>query len=224
MIVALAAVALAVALYWRNGPRPESLPLATSIDGPPPAHAAGVIVFLHGLGGSISRASGIAPSLRDAGLPPDYAIVLVEAPFSTGLGHSWGQTPEEQARSRARLRSRLDELFGDAGPPRTRVTIAGFSQGAGVALDMAVEDRRIGAVASLSPCLSMLRGDLPKRDDLRILLAHGNEDAHCPVEESRSLARVLEAAHKPAQTIEFDGGHVIPPEVVKRLAAFATAP
>ena len=65
--------------------------------------------------------------------------------------------------------------------------------------------------------------ELPKRDDLRILLAHGNEDAHCPVEESRSLARVLEAAHKPAQTIEFDGGHVIPPEVVKKLAAFATA-
>ena len=188
MILTVTGVALAVALYWRNGPRPESLPLATSIDGPPPAHAAGVIVFLHGLGGSISRAARIVPSLRNAGLPPDYAIVLVEAPFSTGLGHSWGHTPEEQARSRARLRSRIDELFGDAGPPRRRVIIAGFSQGAGVALDMAVEDRRIGAVASLSPCLSMLRGEIPRRDDLRILLAHGNEDAHCPVEESRSLA------------------------------------
>jgi phospholipase/carboxylesterase len=69
----------------------------------------------------------------------------------------------------------------------------------------------------------MLRGQLPKREDVRVLLAHGAHDARCPVEESRSLARVLESAHKPAQYIEFDGGHTVPPEVVRALAAFAVA-
>jgi predicted esterase len=88
---------------------------------------------------------------------------------------------------------------------------------------MAVEEPRIGAVASFSPCLSMLRGELPKRRDLRILLAHGSADAVCSVEESRSLARVLEAAHKPAQYIEFDGPHTVPPEAVHALVALATA-
>jgi predicted esterase len=223
-VLVLAGVALAGTYFARCGPRPRFLPLATSIDGPPPARAAGVLVFLHGLGGSIARVERIVKELRDDGLPSDVAIVVVEGPFSTGFGHSWGNTPEEQATSRARLRLRLHELLGESGPPPSRIVIAGFSQGAGVAIDTAVEEPRIGALASFSPCLSWLRGELPKRDDLRVLLAHGTRDARCSVEESRSLARVLDAAHKPAPYIEFDGEHTVPPEVVRALAAFATAP
>lgn len=45
--------------------------------------------------------------------------------------------------SRARLRPRLHELLGDGGPPPTRVVTAGFSQGAGFAIDMAVDEPRI---------------------------------------------------------------------------------
>jgi hypothetical protein len=52
------------------------------------------------------------------------------------------------------------------------VVLAGFSQGAGVAIDTAVE-------------------------------------------ESRSLARVLDEAHRPAQYVEFDGPHTIPMVVVR---------
>jgi predicted esterase len=121
----------------------------------------------------------------------------------------------------------MTELFGDGGPPPERVIIAGFSQGAGVAIDAAVEDARIGALASFSPCLSLLclsllRGELPRRDALRVLLAHGRSDRRCPVEESRSLARVLEKANKPARYIEFDGGHELPPKAVRALVEFAT--
>jgi phospholipase/carboxylesterase len=222
-LVALALIALVRMLYAWSSPRPPHLPLATSVDGPAPAHAAGVVVFLHGRGVTIAGAAGIVAQLRRVGLPPDFAVVLMEGPFSSGLGHSWGDTAEEQATSRARVRSRLSDLLGESGPPPARVVIAGFSQGAGVAIDLAVEDLRIGALASFSPCLSMLRGQLPKREDVRVLLAHGAHDARCPVEESRSLARVLESAHKPAQYIEFDGGHTVPPEVVRALAAFAVA-
>jgi hypothetical protein len=39
--------------------------------------------------------------------------------------------------------------------------------------------------------------------------------ARCPVEESRSLARVLEVANKPAHYVEFDGPYTIPAEVVR---------
>ncbi len=102
--------------------------------------------------------------------------------------------------------------------------IAGFSQGAGVAIDLAVEDPRFGKLASSSPCQSALRGELPKREGLRVLLAHGSQDAVCPVEESRSLARVLDAAHKDVQYMEFDDEHVVPAEVLSALVALATAP
>jgi dipeptidyl aminopeptidase/acylaminoacyl peptidase len=54
--------------------------------------------------------------------------------------------------------------------------------------------------------------------------AHGTADTVCPVEESRSLARALDEARKPARYVEYDGPHTIPMEVVHALAAFATDP
>jgi predicted esterase len=214
--VTLVAIAIAAALLVRIAPRPSFLPLAASVDGPPPARAAAAVVFLHGRGGTLGRSEWIVNQLREAGLPADVAIVRLEAPLPMGFGfgRSWGDTREDQVTSRARVRARLRELL-DGGS--ARVVIAGFSQGAGVAIDLAVEEPRIGALASFSPCYSWLREQLPKKDDLRILLAHGKGDAICAVDESRSLAQALEAAHRPARYIEFDGAHTVPAEAVRAL-------
>ena len=209
--------ALAIFFYWQFVPRPERFGLATIVDGPEPRDAAGVVVFLHGLGRGLRQGEDVARRLRSAGLAPDVSIVIVRAPYRFGLfGFSWGDTPEERAGSRARLRSMLGSLHA-----RDRVVLAGFSQGATLALDTAAEDPRIGAVASLSPCYSEKRGELPSRD-LRFFLAHGTRDEKCPVEESRSLAKVLASKHKPVRYIEFDGTHEMPREVIEALATFAT--
>jgi predicted esterase len=220
----LVVLAFGVGLFVHLAPRPACLPLAARIDGPEPARAAGVIIYLHGRGGGLWQGRTMVNRLRGAGLTDDVAILLVEAPYSTGWGHHWGDSAETRALTRARLHALFDELgLGAGGPPPERVVIAGFSQGAGVALDVAVEDARIGALASFSPCLSVLRGELPRREGLRVLLAHGSADSVCPVVESRSLAQVLEAAHRPARYIEFDGPHEVPPEVVRARVAFATS-
>jgi phospholipase/carboxylesterase len=218
----LALIGAGALLYFHLGPRPAFLPLASRIDGPALRNAAGVVVFLHGRGRSLAYAQGTAAQMRAEGLPSSFAIVLVEAPYSTGFGHQWGESAERQTAARARLRARLRELAAAGGPPQERWIIAGFSQGAGVAIDTAVEEPRFGALASFSPCLSMLRGELPKREGLRVLLAHGRRDDVCPLEESRSLARALAAAGKPAQYVEFDGGHAMPPEVLHAFVGFAT--
>ena len=220
----VAAGALAALVTWRFVPRPASLRLATRVDGPSPAEAAGVIVFLHGKSGGLEAAGQMAQALRGAGLPASVAIVLVEGPYHTWFGHQWGDTEAQQASSRRRIGERLRELLGGRGLPPNRVVIAGFSQGAGVALDVAVEEPRIGKVASFSPCRSFLRAELPKRGDLRVLLAHGTADSVCPVEVSRSLVSTLEEAHHPPQYVEFDGAHVVPPQVVNALVKFATDP
>jgi phospholipase/carboxylesterase len=218
------AVALAALLYAQLGPRPSFLPLRASVDGPSPAEAAGVVVFLHGRGRTLGYAQKMVAQMRGAGLPASYAIVTVEAPYSTGFGHHWGFTAEAQDAARARLRERLREWLGDGTARHGRWIICGFSQGAGLAIDTAVEDARFGALASFSPCLSLRRGELPRRDGLRLLLAHGSRDTTCPVEESRSLARVLAAAGRPVQYVEFDGDHTVPPEVLRAFVRFATAP
>jgi predicted esterase len=208
---------LAIIFYWQFMPRPEGLGLATIVDGPAPSDAEGVIVFLHGLGRGLGQGEDVVRRLRSAGLAPGISIVIVRAPYRFGLfGFSWGNTPEERARSRARLRSLLGSLHA-----HHRVVIAGFSQGATLALDTAAEEPRIGAVASFSPCYSENRGQLPSRD-LRFLLAHGTRDANCPVEESRSLAKVLGSVNKPVRYIEFDGKHEMPREVIEALVTFAT--
>jgi predicted esterase len=211
--------AVAAFCSWRFVPRPERLGLATVIDGPAPQNAGGVVIFLHGLNRGFNEGRTVARELREAGLPADISIVLIRAPYGHGvLGFSWGDTPEARARSRARIRAELDRLRV---PSRGHVVIAGFSQGATLALDTAAEEPRIGAVASLSPCYSERRGDLAARD-LRFLLAHGARDTTCPVEESRSLARVLERSGRRVHYVEFDGPHGIPPEVVTALVTFAT--
>jgi phospholipase/carboxylesterase len=215
--------AVTLTLYMRSCPRSTSLPLETAIDGPAPAAAAGVLVLLHGRGGSTSQSSKLVQRLRDAGLPADVSIVLIEGPFPTLFGRAWGDDENEQATSRARVRVRLAELLGAHGPIPTRVVLAGFSQGAGVAGDVAVEEPRVGALASFSPCGFWLRGQLPKRAHLRVLLAHGNRDAVCPVSESRSLAAMLKDAQVPVQYLEFDGEHTVPAEVIRALVVFATA-
>ena len=207
-------------VYMHACPRAASLPLATAVDGPTPTTAARVLVFLHGRGGSIARSAELVKRLRDAGLPADVSVVLMEGPFPTPFGHAWGNDAAEQATSRTRVRARLAELLGAHGP---RAVIAGFSQGAGVAGDLAVEEPRVAALASFSPCGFWLRAQLPKRTDLRVLLAHGTRDAVCPVKESRSLAEVLKSARVPVQYLEFDGEHTVPAEVVRALVTLVAA-
>ncbi len=222
IVRAITAIAVVALLAWRFAPTLATFPLAIRVDGPSPSDAAGVIVFLHGKSGGFGTGKQMVSALREVGLPGNVAIVLVEGPYHTWFGHQWGDTAAQQASSRQRIRDLLRDLIGERGPPRERVIIAGFSQGAGVAIDTAIEEPRIGGVASFSPCLSLLRGELPKRNDLRVLLAHGTADAVCPVEESRSLAGALEAAQRPVRYVEFDGPHTIPMDVVRALAAFAT--
>ena len=215
-------VALGALGYFHFRPRPLGGPLATEINGPPPSRATRVLVFLHGVGGDLGAGEKMAERLRAAGLPADVSIVLLEGPYGGLNGHHWGQGAEEQALSRARIRARLTELLARDGGAPAWLVVSGFSQGAGVAADLAAEDHRIGAMASFSPCAMWLRGDLPKRGDLRILLAHGRDDDVCPVNESRSLADALRKAEVQVEYLEFAGGHTVPEAAVRALVALVT--
>ncbi len=218
--VALGLVLVTSLLVARCGERPSFLNLRSDVDGPSLDDASAVLFLLHGYGGSISDLKWLRADLRRAGLPDDVAIVSVDGPYSSGLGRCWGNEPNEERRSAERLRALVASKLGDNPLPPARVFVAGFSQGAGIAADLAAVEPRIGALASLSACRFPSRAHLVERTDMRFLIAHGNRDSLCRVSQSQGLVRELEGKGAQVQYIEFAGDHVIPPEVVTALAAF----
>jgi predicted esterase len=208
--------------YARCGRRPDILSLRYDVDGPALAKAHGVLVFLHGYGGSIGNSEHIREELRRAGLPSDVSSVLVDGPFSSLFGRTWGETAPDEEKSVERVRALIRSTLDAESPPPTRVVVAGFSQGAGIAADVAALEPRVGALASLSGCRFRQRDALSKRRDLRILVAHGTRDSLCSVGQSRSLVKDLKAAEADVRFVEFPDDHVIPPEVIRELAAFLT--
>lgn len=213
--VLLASVLLGTC-YSRCGERPSFLALRTDVDGPSLSSARKVLVFLHGYGGSIGSMDWLPGALRKAKLPDDVAVVLVEAPYSAGFGRTWGDDAAQEAKSIERLRALLESSVFDRVPPGA-VVVAGFSQGAGVAADLAAEENRVETVASLSACRFRAKSALLERKSLHMLLAHGKQDSVCSVGQSRQLADELRSAGHDVRFVEFAGDHTIPDEVIDAL-------
>jgi phospholipase/carboxylesterase len=212
-------IVLFALVYVRCGTRPTFLSLATSVDGPRPASARRTLLYLHGIGGSPGSVSWVAGALRSAGLPEDVSIVFVEAPFSRGTGRSWGETDEQLQISEQRLQALITSLF-DAAVPPSKIYVAGFSQGAGVAADLAAKDLRVGGVASLSACRFRNRPELIARDSLALFIAHGDRDSVCRPVVSGTLVDQLRSAGRQPVYVDFVDDHVIPPTVIRRLVEF----
>jgi phospholipase/carboxylesterase len=104
------------------------------------------------------------------------------------------------------------------------VAVAGFSQGAMLALDVAVRAEsnvdRVGAVSGvlLADSLPALRTPAPTRP--RILLAHGRHDEDVPIAGGERASSLLERYGHAVDWRPFDGGHGIPPAIVTALADF----
>ncbi|MBK9001895.1 MAG: alpha/beta fold hydrolase [Myxococcales bacterium] len=222
MLILLAAWLLGTC-YARCGERPAFLALRTEQDGPAPSRAGAAIFFLHGYGGSIGDVRWLRKQLRAAGVGDDVSIVLVDGPYSSGLGRSWGDRADQTAVSVERVRALLADQLPEGSLPPARVVIAGFSQGAGIAAEVAAVEPRVGGLASLSSCGFRAREALAKRQDLRSLIAHGSRDSLCSVGQSRALVAELERAGSQVKYVEFDDNHVIPPQVIAALAEWVGA-
>jgi phospholipase/carboxylesterase len=116
------------------------------------------------------------------------------------------------------IRTRIvpDELF-----------IAGFSQGAMLALDVALTaeqplDRAAGLSAVLVPeSLEALRAPRPPRTpQTAFFLSHGRRDAILGFNGGERARKLLEQHGYPVTFEAFDGGHEIPKSVVSALGRF----
>lgn len=115
----------------RQAARPEMLVFKPQSDTPGPYP---LLIALHGMGGSIRTTAPWWQPLANQGW-------LVAVPQSSQIVNLGGYVWDDQARAEAEIAVHLDRLRAEYRIDEQRIVLAGFSQGAGLALRWALEGR-----------------------------------------------------------------------------------
>ncbi len=193
------------------------------LDGPrlPPRSgrpARQLVVLLHGVGADGADLIGFAPALAEA--LPDAAFVAPDAPSPCDMAPFGRQWFSLQDRSPARLavgvraveptlRAFLEAELSRLSLPASALALAGFSQGAMVALHaglrMAGPPAAILAYSGALLAPESLPAELAARPSPPVLLVHGESDGVVPVRASRVAEGALRAAGVPVEALYVPG-------------------
>jgi phospholipase/carboxylesterase len=215
--VALPRPAAAGRLTTRLSPLPHEPPLPAGVhllgpgDGPeallvvPPGEAVPrpLLVFFHGAGGTAQQSvAAVGDRAAERGL-------LLLAPTSTAT--TWDLIAGGLGRDVAFLDAALAEVSERTAVARAGV--GGFSDGASYALSLGLANGDVfDAVLAFSPGFAAPPGREGKPG---IRITHGSHDRVLPVERcGRHVAAQLTEAGYDLTYDEFDGGHVVTPELV----------
>src|SRR3954469_2392694 len=183
----------------------------------PPLAAAGgawpLVVLFHGAG-STARA-GLA--LLEA--TADQAGLVLLAPQS--LSASWDVIHGGFGPDVERLDDALATVFATCPVEPGRIALGGFSDGASYALSLGVANGDLVThVVAFSP--GFIAPATPRARP-RIFISHGTRDAVLSIDRcSRRLVPQLRRAGYDVTYEEFDGGHVLTPEVAGRAMDWLT--
>ena len=192
------------------------------LGGAPLAEAAGVLVLVHGRGGSAQDMLALARELDR----PQFACYVPEAAGRTWYPYS---LLEKLAKNQSHLNSALQLLKTVLGKieaakvPFERVALFGFSQGACLVLEFAARNpRRYGALMGLSGALIGPEGTprdyLGGFDGTPVFLGCGDVDPHVPKRRVDETAAVLERMGASVTKRIYPGlGHAIHPEEIEIL-------
>jgi phospholipase/carboxylesterase len=200
------------------------------------------VVLLHGWGAS---GDDLVP-LAEALARPGARFIVPAAPLAElGGGRAWwhldpGLRPEhawddvlraghvahpEVLAARVALQALLGEIVLRHAPDR--IMLAGFSQGAMLALDVAlVADPAVDRVAALSGVLladSLPALHAPRARRPAVLVAHGRHDRVLAFAGGEHAQRILREHAFDVTWLPFDGAHEIPPALIDALDAFLFA-
>lgn len=130
------------------------------------------------------------------------------------------EVPDGLPEARGRVLQLLDELPAQLSLPPQQLVLGGFSQGAMLALDVALHraappaglllmSGTLIAESAWQPRMASLAG-------VPVVLSHGRHDGLLPFGIAEILRDRLTAAGATVEWIPFDGGHEIPPAVLDR--------
>lgn len=191
------------------------------------------LVMLHGFGASGDDLLGLADELQHA----NTRYIVCAAPLQVGNGgRAWWplrnrpqydenqvlSTPEpELANARNAVLKLLAKLQQNYAPKS--VALLGFSQGAMLALDVALTASGVSRVAVLSGSLipdtvaQLARASHPTP---AVFVSHGRQDNVLPFQAATALVSTLQARALTPEFHAFDGGHQIPGEILAPLRRF----
>jgi phospholipase/carboxylesterase len=182
-----------------------------------------LLILLHGRGGRGASMRPLAEALRNRF--PQAAIVAPDAPDAYeagGPGKQWFSTQamDDDARV-ARVSAALGPLRewvhatqDRLGVQRQATAIAGFSQGAILALELAtLEDGLAGRVLAFAGRYAQLPSTAPRLTTLHLL--HGSEDDVLPAQHARTALQHLGVLHGDATLDIAQGvGHQLHPSLI----------
>ena len=184
-----------------------------------------VLLLMHGFGADERDLGGLLPYLDPEG---NFATVLPRGPIAAPPGFSWFDVQTSGADAEGEFTAAvalvddlLDQACADRGMRREEAVVAGFSQGGGLALALALRrsDRPHPAgVLAMSPFVSFERFDVDwdAARDVAVLLQHGTEDPLIPVARSRDAAAELVAHDVPTVYTEYPMAHQVAFESVQQ--------
>lgn len=207
----------------------EDLPLDYVVSVPsrrPETDEMPLVVIMHGRGADANDLADIAPYIDG---PAGYRFVFPNAPnrweAAPGMtfGFTWfdGLPPDSTSLGKARekLAEFLDAALKRFPTPKGKVVLAGFSQGALMALDVGLRRSDLAGIVAMSGALDE-RELPPLRKEQRILIVHGTSDEMINVNMARRARRVLEQNGLDPEYHEFPMGHQVTQESLDRVAEF----
>lgn len=206
------------------------LPYVLSVpSGQPDTAELPLVIVMHGRGADANDLADLAPALDTA---PGYRFLFPNAarPWEAAPGMTFGFTwfdgwppsPESIAESRDLLIRLVDEAVNRFPTPAGKVILAGFSQGALMALDagLRTEAKIAGIVAMSGGLYEHDLPDLSTRKDLPVLIVHGTADEVISVAAARRARQILERQGIKPEYGEFPMGHHVTQESVSTVADF----
>lgn len=175
-----------------------------------PTRPMSLVLALHGAGGDAEQMIAIL------GAEAKRHRFLVLSPDSRG--RTWDLMLGRYGPDPAYIDKALDLIFDRFAIHPARIAVSGFSDGGSYALSIGVTNGDLFSdVLAFSPGFMAPTSD---HDRPRIFISHGSLDTVLPVERcGRRLAKVLEAAGYDLAYHEFDGGHVVPTDMVEQAVA-----
>jgi phospholipase/carboxylesterase len=174
-----------------------------------------LMVLLHGAGGS---AQGIRRRLLESTDSIDFAVLVPDS-----RGPTWDAIRSDYGPDIAFIDSALKVVFARVSIDPTRVSVAGFSDGASYALALGrINGDLFSRVVAFSP--GFVPPSIPMGKP-EVFITHGSTDPILPFDvTSHRIAPALKKAGYVVTLKQFNGGHTIPADLARVAFLWAAEP